>query len=177
MDPKIYEPYTRKMYPKTFQRWGTTGVKRIDAYRRKAALLAARNPRCDVVELSELSEIRSVSPSKIIVFVDCKNGERFYLSNEELDTDEPAQSNRQRTEKIRDSDAIQQCSQAIQNALRFPSSMSKSWFSTSVYRAPQGNVVVTFNFTAQNGFGATLPQKARCVFDGTGNVSPEITNR
>lgn len=176
-NPETYAPYTRKGFEKTFKKWGEAGMKRVNEYRKKAAFAAASSSSCDKVEYADLSDNRSLPPKKIVVFVDCANGQRFYLDNDELDKQASASSIADRTRGLKDSDLISSCETSIRQSLKFPSSFDKSWFSTNVYRAPQGNVVVTFDFTAKNGFGMDLPQQARCVTDDRGTHPPEIYNR
>jgi len=175
--PDTYSPYTKKGYAKTFKKWGSKGVAKINSYRKAAALKVAEIPSCDNVEYADLSDNRSSPPDNIVVFVDCTNGQRFYLTSAELDSNEAASSNQEKTASLNDSDLISACEKSILSSLKFPSSFDKSWFSTNVYRAPQGNVVVTFDFTAKNGFGMNLPQQARCVVDDRGMHPPEISNR
>ncbi len=177
VDPSAYTPYTQKAYPKTFRTWGKAGVSKINKYMKIGAYRAAESPRCDTVETADLSDNRSSPPNNIVIFVDCANGERFYFTSKELENSGSAQSQKQKTEHVGDSAYSSQCEHAIQQELKFPSSMDKKWFSTNVYRAPQGNVVVTFDFDAKNGFGINLPQRARCVFDDRGMHPVEIVNR
>lgn len=172
-----YEPYTRRGYEKTFAKWGQAGIKKVNEYRKKAAIAASQSAKCDKVDYAELSDNRSSPPAKIVIFVDCSNGQRFYISNEELDRQKAAVSVQSKTADIKDSDLISACESSIRHSLKFPSSFDKSWFSSNVYRAPQGNVVVTFDFTAKNGFGMDLLQQARCVTDDRGLHPPEIYNR
>lgn len=177
VDPIAYAPYTPKGYPTTFAKWGAKAVARIDGYRKVAAERAASNPACDKVEVSELSDIRSAPPNKIVIFVDCTNLQRFYFTAAELDAGMAPVSIQQKTAAIPDSELVARCEATVRRALRFPSSFDKSWFTTNVYRAPTGNVVVTFDFSAKNGLGLDLPQRARCVTDDRGQHPPEITDR
>lgn len=176
-NPETYAPYTRKGFEKTFKKWGDAGMERVNEYRKKATFAVANSSSCDKVEYADLSDNRSQPPNKIVVFVDCANGQRFYLDNTELDKQASATSIADRTRGLNDKDLISSCETAIRQSLRFPSSFDKAWFTTNVYRAPQGNVVVTFDFTAKNGFGIDLPQQARCVTDDRGTHPPEIYNR
>lgn len=177
IDRNIYDPYTRKSYPKTFARWGDAGVGKINRYRIDAAELVSENRRCDLVEIAELSETRSEPPDRVVIFVDCRNGERFYLAGPDIEARVAARSNNEKTGGLSDARLIRSCEESVAAALRFPSSFDKNWFSTNVYRAPQGNVVVTFDFEAKNGLGLLLPQQARCVADDRGMHPPEFTNR
>ena len=53
-------PYTPDQYPKTFAKFGSR-MDELEAYRRKAAETAARNPQCKQVDGSELSSIKAPS--------------------------------------------------------------------------------------------------------------------
>ncbi|MVB04192.1 hypothetical protein GN325_20725 [Agrobacterium vitis] len=173
-----YAPYVRnKGYEKTFKKWGNAGIARINEYRRKAAFSAANSPTCDNVEYADLSDQRSSPPNTIVIFVDCTNGQRFYLSNVELDNQTNAVSNQTKTARLNDVALIEACELAVRQSLRFPSSLDKSWFTTRVERAQGGNVAVTFDFSAKNALGLSLPQRARCITDDRGMSAPEISDR
>lgn len=175
--PSAYAPYTRKGWENTFRAWGPKGMKRINEYRKKAAFSVASSQSCDNVEYAEFSDNRSYPPNNIVIYVDCKNGQRFYLTSEELDQKTQARSVSEKTSGVADSKLIQSCVSMVQTALPFPSTFQRSGNSAEVYRAPQGNVVVTFDFTAKNGVGIDVPQRGRCVTDDRGAHLPEISNR
>lgn len=177
IDPGVFEPYTKAGFPKTFAKWGTAGVKKIDKYRVLAAKAAATSDRCDRVDVAELSDSRSSPPANIVIFVDCANGERFYLSSAELDAGNATKSNKEKTSQLSDPSLIETCRAATQRALTFPSSYSEAWTAPKVYRAPQGNVAVTIEFTAKNELGIDVPQQSRCVTDDRGMHQPEVSNR
>lgn len=85
IDPGVNDVYTREAgYEKFFDMWGDDGMARVERTRRGAAEIAARSLECDHVELSELSQQRSAYPSRIVVFVDCTNRKRFYISEDEV---------------------------------------------------------------------------------------------
>lgn len=177
VDPQIYQPYTKSAYPKTFAKWGAKGIKKIDRYRKAAAITAAASPKCDKVELSELSENRSSPPNGIVILVDCANGERFYLTSSDIEGGKSAQSLAEKTSTLDEAALIDLCDAATRKVLKYPSTYSRTWGQPKVYRAPQGNVVVTIEFTAKNDLGAELPQQARCVTDDRGSHPPEISGR
>lgn len=178
VDPNSYAPMTQRGYPKTYAEWGEKWVSLINSMRKTAAQITSTNPSCDVVDISELSSNRSTAKKHVVIFVDCRNGQRFYYSQDELKSPRIIKpSVQQGTAEISDETLISACELAVRGALRFPSSLDKSWFTTDVYRAPTGNVVVTFDFKALNGFGAALPHRARCVTDDRGQHPPEISAR
>ncbi|GAB4571765.1 MAG: hypothetical protein Tsb008_03320 [Rhodothalassiaceae bacterium] len=78
-----FSNYTRDRYPKTFAVWGDAGVARIERLERQAVAKVSRDPRCDRVEIVALSE-RSVPPSRPVVFVDCANRHRSYVSEADI---------------------------------------------------------------------------------------------
>lgn len=83
--PEVFQPITSSGFPKAFATWKTAGFERISALRIAAAQAAAKNPKCDYVELSELSTVRSSPPQNPVVFVECRNGERFYIGESDLE--------------------------------------------------------------------------------------------
>ena len=180
IDKNVYQPYSRSFYPKTFEQWGDDWVKRIDKARIKAAERAAMSPECDRVEVSELADAKSTIQSSIVIFVDCRNSKRFYFAESDLGqkAKAPAVSKQKALAGFEDWQATRFCKEAIPPLLNYPGSFDPhDWFGTSVYRAPSGNIVVTVDFEAMNGFGAKLPHTARCVIDERGLHTPEISLR
>ena len=181
IDASVFRPMERRNFPKTFAAWGTQGARKIDRYRAKAARIAARNARCNHVEFAELSDQRSTPPNQITIFVDCRNGERFYLTSAEMDNNATASSVAETTVKYDDPEARrkleERCQELTLAALVYPSSFSRTWSKPQFYRAPQGNVVVTIDFTAKTRLGNETPQRARCVVSHEGINPPEITGR
>lgn len=84
IDAGVFVPYNRENWSKTFAMWGEVGMNRITIARVKAAKAAARNPNCDGVEWSEISPSRSRAPYDIVIFVDCRNGTRYYFPESDL---------------------------------------------------------------------------------------------
>lgn len=172
IDPNVFEPYSRDSYPKTFVKWGTAGVRRIDALRAAAARTVATNSACDKVEISELSDNRSAAPNRPIVFVDCANGQRFYLGESDVETEVTSETSR--GARLSKSTVIELCERALRAQLNVPLSMDRDWLNTSAFQAQTtGRWVVDFTFKAQNLLGAKLPGSAHCTVgtDGT----PEVT--
>lgn len=82
----IFSKYTRQQYPRTFAEWGESGVGQIELLERQAAVHVSKAKACSEVEYVGLSEARSLPPVKPVVFVDCTNGNRFYIGAKELST-------------------------------------------------------------------------------------------
>lgn len=80
----IFSNYTRQQYPRTFAEWGESGVGQIELLERQAAVHVSKSKVCSEVEYVGLSESRSHPPVKPVVFVDCANGNRFYIGAKEL---------------------------------------------------------------------------------------------
>lgn len=60
------------------------------------------------------------------------------------------------------------CQKMIKQQANYPATVDHKHFSTSTYRAPNGNIVVTAPFSAKNAFGVEIGAKARCVFTPSG---------
>ena len=83
-DYSIYNSYTPDQYPKTFAVWGAEGVEYLRVMERLAVVQVEAARACDKVELIGLSEGRSQPPKNAVMFVDCENGNRFYVGAPEL---------------------------------------------------------------------------------------------
>jgi hypothetical protein len=167
----------KKSYPKTYAAWGPEWVKKLNKMQHQAAEKVSGSPNCDRVDLVALSDFRSKPRQKAVFFADCANGERFYISDTDLNDNSAAVSKQAITNKITDASAIDQCREAVRSQMNYPSTFKSSILNNSVYRAPGGNVAVNLEFKVKNGFGAELPMQARCIFDDQGMNAPEITNR
>lgn len=173
IDPGVYSPYTRESgYNKTIDRWGNAGVARIQRLREAAATTVALNPKCDGVEISELSDNRSTAPDRPVVFVDCLNGERFYLS--EADVGSSVSSEIEKGSLYSSADLIQRCTESVRARLNIPASFDQSFFSVSERQGTSGNRVVEFDFKAQNRLGLSLPAQARCIMTTQGQFEVTI---
>lgn len=162
-------------WDKTRREWGSAGIKRINAAMPKAAEKVAQSSNCDYVELVGLSD-RGKPKQQAVFYVDCKNGQRFYVSEDDLKSDAGVVSKNAKTAAISDSTAIKACEDSVKSQLNFPSTFDRDLLNTSVYRAPTGNIAVQFTFQAKNALGAELPQRARCVIDDTGIEPAQISN-
>lgn len=173
--PHALTTYTRTGYPKTFATWGDAGIARIMEHERRAALLVAQNPECDLVEIVGLSS-RSHAPDNIVSFIDCRNGQRFIVSADELARGRTASEAERNA--VSDGEAIVMCHEAARRQVKFPSSADFGIFSNATRRVPRtGAILVQADFEAMNGFGAMIPQRAQCVISVGGEVSASITAR
>lgn len=162
-------------WDKTRREWGSAGIKRLNAAMSKAAEKVAEAQGCDYVELVGLSD-RSKPKQMAVFYVDCRNGQRFYVSEDDLKSDTALVSKNAQTAAISDVKAVAACEESVKSQLNFPSTFDRDLLNTSVYRAPTGNIAVQFTFQAKNALGAELPQRARCVIDDTGIHPAEISN-
>jgi hypothetical protein len=176
IDPYAVSKITKSQYPKLYAKWGANGFKKINTLAPRAAEKAAMSPECDRVALVEVSDNRSVPGKEIVFFVDCENGKRFYISEFDLKAGGPIQSQTKKMAVISDAQAISLCENAVKARLNNPLSYSRKFGTTSVYRAETtGGIVVQFEFSAQNGFGAELPRRARCVIVDQKGIEVTIT--
>lgn len=176
IDPGVFRPYTREGgWNKTIDSWGSAGIKRVQALREEAARTAAANPKCDAVELSEISGSRSRPPTRPVVYVDCKNGERFYLS--ESDVGSALTSEIDKGKRFSSAELITRCTEEVRAQLSLPSTFDQSMFSVSDRQGTTGNRVVEFNFTAKNRLGLELPASARCIMTTQGQFEVTVIER
>ncbi len=136
----------------------------------------ASNPKCDSPEIADLSDNRSTVKKEAVFYVDCSNGKRLYLSQNELSdtTQIQAESDVLSGEP---SQYIQPFRDMVKAQLSYPSTFNESFGSVSAFKGTSGNISVEMDFTAKNALGAELPQSARCVFGTSGENETIITNR
>ena len=169
IDPGVYTPYDKVNFSRAFKAYGTKGIKRIDRLRVAAAEAVAQKPECDAVTVSELSEERSTPPNHPVVFVDCQNTTRFYMSEDDIGS--IPESETERGARISSTQAIQACTEKVKSKLKFPGEFRKDYFTVSSRQAQTtGNWVVDFDFKAVNGLGMRLPESAHCTVDTSLNV-------
>lgn len=93
-DQSEYEPaviqdgsffkYSKESFPKLYSKWGDDGVNKIMRLERAAAYKVSESKGgCDAIHTSALSENKS-SKEEIVIYVDCNNGTRVYVSEREL---------------------------------------------------------------------------------------------
>lgn len=171
----VFEPYAAKDYPKLYAKLGERPdpTDRIQAVREGAAFQALRSGRCDHVELAEISDQRTTADN-ITAFVDCTNGERFYVAESDLAQGSTAVANSQLT--LPRANAIQACAEAARAAAAFPSLVDPHVWTGASYTAHKtmGAARVLLDFDATNALGVELPYRANCLFPA-GNGTPELT--
>lgn len=170
ISPYVFEADEKKSLPKLAKKLGSSWS-RLQPMREAAALHVAKNPKCDFVELAEASD--KSTKSEIVIFVDCRNGERMYVSESDLKT---GGANRFQSEKIVDrGSAILACSNAAKSITTHPQLADMHVWSGSAFHADKttGNARVLLDFDASNAFGVESKLTAECTFPGYG-AKPEI---
>lgn len=167
---------TEKGYPKTYARWGKDWMDDINRMMPLAVARVATNPKCDAPELADLSDNRSSPQQEAVFYVDCKNKERFYISQSELSGTSEVQAESS-VLAGKPSQYIQPCRDMTIPQLAYPSTFDENFAGANSYQGTSGNMVVEIDFTAKNAMGIELPQAVRCVFSTNGDVEAVIMNR
>lgn len=170
VSPYVFEADDKKDFPKLAKKLGSSWS-RLQSVREAAALHAASNEKCDYVEVAEASD-RSTK-SDIVIFVDCRNGERMYVSEFSLGA---GVANRFQSEKtVGRASAIKACSDAAKSMTTHPELADMHAWSGSSFSANRttGNAQVMLDFDAKNSFGVEGKFTARCIFPANGQP-PEI---
>lgn len=168
---------TKKGRPKTYAKWGDKWIKRINDNLPLVALKVAEREVCDKVTNVDISDSRSTPKKEAIYYADCANGQRFYLSEKDLQDFVEVMSVSEKTTKHDDYAYISTCKNAIKGRLTHPSTFDDSWINTSVHRADIGNVSVRIPFEAKNSFNLLLEMEGICYFDDRGLTSVDIREK
>lgn len=169
-------PYTEKGYPKLYATWGKKWVDDINTMLPLVVKKVAANPQCDAPSIADLSDNRSTVKQEAVFFVDCVNGERFYISQKELSENNDVQAESSILSG-KPSQYIQPCREMIKAQLNYPDTFDEVFGSVNSFKGTSGNMVVEMDFIAKNAIGAEMPQSARCVFGTNGNNEAVISNR
>lgn len=176
IDPAAAAPIQGPSWTKTIQEWGDDWIRRINIALPKVAERIARSPDCDYVEIIGVSS-RSTPRQNVIFYVDCRNLQRFYVSETELGSATAPVSKNAKTAGISDAVAITACVNQVKDQLKLPLSFDRHVLSSKIYRSPYGHISIEFDFSAKNQLGGVIPQHARCVIDDTGISPAEISAR
>ncbi len=171
ISPYVFKADDQATYPKLAIQLGESWV-RLQPTREAAAFLVAEKAECDYVESAEASD-RSTT-TEIVIFVDCRNGERMYIAESDLKT---AANKAFQSQKVVDREsAIQACSNAAKSLTAQPQLADMhTWIGASFNsNKTTGNAQVLLDFEASNALGVEEEFTARCVFPGNGSP-PEIT--
>lgn len=168
----IVAPITQKGYPKTYNAWGKKWIDDINAAMPIAVNQVAKSEKCDEPIDVSLSDNRSKPKKEAVFFVDCKNGERFFISQNELNGNTVVEAE---SEKLADAHQyIRPCVDAIKQQVNYPATFDEKTLSIRAYKGTSGNVVVEVPFTAKNGFGVEIESMGKCVIDTQNNSTVEI---
>ncbi|EGZ48516.1 hypothetical protein [Neisseria wadsworthii] len=168
ISPDALSEYPKKGFPKLWKKWGKDGIARIIENDKLAIEQAAKFGKCDVVEAAAYSD-RSVYPNKIVSFVDCANGERFYYEG-------GADENRavpQSAKMIREVDAMMKCREMVKPLLKNSSSFDMNLSDGRFFAdRTSGNASYVMSFSSKNDFGAEVDNEVKCSFPA--DNAPEI---
>lgn len=175
ISPYAFTEYNKQDYPRIYQQWGKDWIAKLEAHERAAAeKIANSDNACDSIDYIGLSEEKSTPKKEIVVFVDCANKERFFVSDKDIKKNEPLKA--QSEKAMSEQQALQQCRELVRNGAKYPNSVDFKLLDTAVQTSKtHGNVIITIGFTAKNAVGAEMPVKARCLFTPEGKA--EITYR
>jgi hypothetical protein len=153
------------------------GVQKRTELRDKAVLTARSWSDCEEAVGSEILESRETRSDRIVIRIDCGNGTRFYLDQDEIAFDRIAPGGTEQA-AMSDREAIGACEEKLKLGLAVPSSFQRLQPSTGIFRDSGEDVVVTFDFDALNGLGFPLTMQARCLLDGRQEIARlEVTPR
>lgn len=137
-----------------------------DDLRSRAVLTASASAECDEVASSEVLDIRSNPEAPDVVWVQCRNGKRFYLDRDRLEGEIlPPQPVAADSAMLSDMEAVRACEDNVRLGLPVPDSLVRRSWSTGVARAPGDDPVVSFELDALNGLGFPLAMQVKCIFD------------
>ena len=165
VSPYVFEADDKANFPKLARKLGSSWF-RLQSVREAAAVHVATSGKCDYVEVAEASD-RSTSED-IVIFVDCRNGQRMYVSESSLGTGQAGQFQSEKT--ISRAAAIKACSESAKSMTTHPELADMHIWSGSSFSTNKttGNAQVLLDFDAKSSFGVEGKFTARCIFPADG---------
>ncbi|WP_169295713.1 hypothetical protein [Advenella sp. EE-W14] len=168
---------TQKDMPKTYKKWGKAYIERINALMPKAAELVVKASNCDQLSYVNLSDNESIPKEIVYIYADCKNGERFMMSESDINNGNVPKSINQIFESYDEFDLIGNCANLIKKSLKFPSSFDLNGFYSKAKPTGSFLIEIYVAFDAKNSFGAELPQQGYCTMKNNIVTLNSIENR
>lgn len=149
----------------------------IEKFRRLSAERSIDSGKCDVVEIAELSQVKSTLQD-LHFFVDCRNAQRITFSEKELKENSVVKTAEERSWNC--IEATRVCADSIRSSVDIPSRLDlHTLMGSSCYKAPLTfNVQVNYDFGYKNDYGVQDEFTAICHFkpgesSGSLEVSPK----
>lgn len=161
-----YNSYSKSQFPTLYKEWGSNWVKKISEVEKAAVhKIANEQNACDSIEEAGISTAKSTPKKEIVIFVNCANNQQFYVSDQDVLTNNKSLSNSENS--IDYETATERCKTLIKLKAELPASVKYGKIETSKYDM-NGNVIVKVPFSVQNYLGAELPYVAKCLFTPDG---------
>lgn len=161
-----YNDYTKDQFPKLYAEWGSKWIKKITNVEKAVVQKVANSENtCDSIEEAGISTTRSIPKKEIVIYVNCANGERFYVSEKELKEDKQILSQAQKSVDV--DEAISRCKQLIRVNETHPLSIKYGNIDTLKAQG-NGNIVVSILYDSKNDLGGELPHKVKCYIPPEG---------
>lgn len=165
--PETEKKLKKAGFPKLLKKLGLKNIKKANQLMPKAAEKVALNPKCDAVVHVDISD-RS-ERNKLIIYADAKNGQRFYLTENEILSSKPAISEQEQLAPLLWRHELM-AEEVIKSKLTHPSTYDRHelgiWQSVTTANCNQ----IMVEFSAKNSFGVELTYIAVVQFDKNSNV-------
>lgn len=161
-----YNDYSKSQFPNLYKEWGSSWVKKISEVEKMAVhKIANEQNACDSIEEAGISTEKSIPKKEIVIYVNCTNGQQFYVSDKDLSKNTKSFSNSEKSIDFKT--AIGKCKTTIKSEVEFPASVKYGTVETSKGEM-NGNAIVKVSFEAKNNLGAELPHVAKCLYTPDG---------
>ena len=166
----IWELPTQKGqgFDKTIAKYGVEGIKKINRLTPKVAEKISYNTKCDKVVNVDVSDNRSTR-NNLVFYGDCANMQRFYMTEEELLSPTPIESEKEKLKKLLYEHEIL-CENTIKSKLNHPSTYKKLITKSGSETKDMVNDIL-IGFKAKNSLGLELEYVGRCFVNAESKFS------
>lgn len=176
-------PMTRTGYRKTYDKLGKSQFNNANALMHWAAIAAAESDVCQKVEVVGISD--SATRKALRWYVDCSNGERFMIGEEQAiaarDQYDPSATAEARTKagqmpvaqpksarwaNFNEANTVSACDLTVQKAMLVPGSFSTGFTRWNIAKDDEtGIVTIERDFKSENAYGQRINGRYRCSVD------------
>ncbi|WP_335969197.1 hypothetical protein [Acinetobacter bereziniae] len=168
--PLVFTTYDKTNFPRAYAQWGEDGIERIKQLEKDAVFkVATEINNCNYLEIAGLSEVKSIPKKEAVVFIDCGNKERFYVSEKDI-------KNRVfidlKFNEIKNmEDALEQCSALVKQLKNDKNISEVSNLDSSGFNKEGNNpdTAISIKFNQNGKF-----ERARCSFKYTGEKTVQF---
>lgn len=161
----VYSPILQSNHPDFYAAWGENWVNKINVFGPMAAEYFASKNICKKIEMSGIDKKQSKIKDRVVFFVDCANGKRYFVSMNKLEEKDRLWYLKSKLRQIDEKQYMGRCITAIKNHAEHPSLINFEKAKKEIVLTKTNDLGVLIHFTTKNSFGEKQELTGFCDFE------------